>query len=142
MEKYHKQDVAPIEKETERDENYEATNPQIDSERTRNNLSVKDIKNYLHSMIKTNADDIQVRKLLVNMFIKEIILDNETVTMVYNFTENPISERITNDTTNSIIKRSEQVALNKKMCSNILPSLPPQGKRAGFKPALLPCGGN
>ena len=37
MEKYHKQDVAPIEKENERDENYEVSNPQIDSERTRNN---------------------------------------------------------------------------------------------------------
>ena len=37
MEKYHKQDIAPIEKENERDENYEASNPQIDSERTRNN---------------------------------------------------------------------------------------------------------
>lgn len=37
MEKYHKQDVAPIEKENERDENYKATNPQIDCERTRNN---------------------------------------------------------------------------------------------------------
>lgn len=37
MEKYHKQGVAPIEKENERDENYEASNPQIDSERTRNN---------------------------------------------------------------------------------------------------------
>ena len=37
MEKYHKQDVAPIEKENERDENYEASNSQIDSERIRNN---------------------------------------------------------------------------------------------------------
>lgn len=37
MEKYHKNDVAPIERENERDENYEASNPQIDSERTRNN---------------------------------------------------------------------------------------------------------
>ena len=37
MEKYHKQDVAPIKKENERDESYEASNPQIDSERTRNN---------------------------------------------------------------------------------------------------------
>ena len=37
MQKYHKQDVAPIEKENERDENYEASNPQIDCERTRNN---------------------------------------------------------------------------------------------------------
>ena len=100
----------------------------IENEKLRNysTLSVKDIENYLHSIINTNADDIQVRKLLVNTFIKEIILDNETVTIVYNFTENPISERITNDTTNSIIKRSEQVALNKKVCSNILPSLPPK----------------
>lgn len=99
----------------------------IENEKLRNysTLSVKDIENYLHSIINTNADDIQVRKLLVHTFIKEIILDNETVTIVYNFTENPISERITNDTTNSIIKRSEQVALNKKVCSNILPSLPP-----------------
>ena len=37
MEKYHKQDVAPIEKENERDENYKSDNPQIDSERARNN---------------------------------------------------------------------------------------------------------
>ena len=37
MEKYHKQDVAPIEKENERDENYKSDNPQIDSERTINN---------------------------------------------------------------------------------------------------------
>ena len=37
MEKYHKQDVAPIEKENERDEKYEASNPQIDSEQTKNN---------------------------------------------------------------------------------------------------------
>ena len=37
MEKYHKQDVAPIEKENERDENYEAANPQIDSGQTKNN---------------------------------------------------------------------------------------------------------
>ena len=37
MEKYHKQDVAPIEKENERDENYKSDNPQIDSERTKNN---------------------------------------------------------------------------------------------------------
>lgn len=37
MEKYHKQDVAPIEKENERDENYKSDNPQLDSERTKNN---------------------------------------------------------------------------------------------------------
>ena len=37
MEKYHKQGVAPIEKENERDEKYKSDNPQIDSEQTKNN---------------------------------------------------------------------------------------------------------
>ena len=37
MEKYHKQDVAPIEKENERDENYNSDNPQIDHVRTKDN---------------------------------------------------------------------------------------------------------
>lgn len=37
MEKYHKTDIYPVEKENERDENYKASNPQIDSERTKDN---------------------------------------------------------------------------------------------------------
>ena len=37
MEKYHKTDICPVEKENERDENYEASNLQIDSERTKDN---------------------------------------------------------------------------------------------------------
>ena len=37
MEKYHKQEVSPVEEENERDETYEADNPQIDSTRTKDN---------------------------------------------------------------------------------------------------------
>lgn len=40
MEKYHKTDIYPVERENERDENYEASNPQIDSERTKDNYNV------------------------------------------------------------------------------------------------------
>ena len=40
MEKYKRQDVSPVEKENERDEKYDATNPQIDSERTKNNYHI------------------------------------------------------------------------------------------------------
>lgn len=40
MEKYKRQDVSPVEKENERDENYDATNPQIDRERTKNNYHI------------------------------------------------------------------------------------------------------
>ena len=37
MEKYTRQEVSPVEKENERDENYEAANPQIDRSRTSRN---------------------------------------------------------------------------------------------------------
>lgn len=37
MDKYHKSDIAPIESENERDETYEAKNPQIDCYLTKNN---------------------------------------------------------------------------------------------------------
>lgn len=40
MEKYHKTDICPVENENERDETYEASNPQIDSERTKDNYRV------------------------------------------------------------------------------------------------------
>ncbi len=39
MEKYHKTDIAPVEQENERDENYLANNTQIDCTRTRNNYN-------------------------------------------------------------------------------------------------------
>lgn len=37
MEKYHKQEVSPVEEENERDGTFEADNPQIDIKRTKNN---------------------------------------------------------------------------------------------------------
>ena len=40
MEKYHKTDIAPVENENERDETYQAVNPQIDFMRTRNNYNI------------------------------------------------------------------------------------------------------
>ena len=40
MEKYHKTDIAPVENENERDETYQASNPQIDFTRTQNNYNI------------------------------------------------------------------------------------------------------
>ena len=40
MEKYHKNEIVPIEKENERDETYEASNPQIDCTRTHKNYHI------------------------------------------------------------------------------------------------------
>ena len=49
MEKYHKTDIAPVENENERDENYRADNPQIDPTRTRENYNlIKRQRSYTH----------------------------------------------------------------------------------------------
>ncbi len=40
MEKYHKTDIAPVEQENERDETYQASNPQIDKTRTGGNYHI------------------------------------------------------------------------------------------------------
>ena len=40
MEKYHKTDIAPVENENERDDTYQAVNPQLDFTRTRNNYNI------------------------------------------------------------------------------------------------------
>ena len=40
MQKFHKNDVAPVERENERDENYISDNPQIDRTRTKNNYHI------------------------------------------------------------------------------------------------------
>ena len=58
MEKYHKTDICPIEKENERNENYEAENPQIDSERTRSNFHLvrhyESYTEYINQRLKEN----------------------------------------------------------------------------------------
>ena len=50
MEKYHKTDIAPVEQENERDENYQADNPQIDFTRTRNNYNIIKSKVFADSL--------------------------------------------------------------------------------------------
>ena len=74
MEKYHKQDVAPIEKENERNENYEAANPQIDSERTRNNYRFtpyfgKTYTEYINGRIKELGLSPRKDAVVMNSFV-------------------------------------------------------------------------
>lgn len=74
MEKYHKQDVAPIEKENERDENYEASNPQIDTKRTRNNYRFtpyfgKTYTEYINGRIKELGLSPRKDAVVMNSFV-------------------------------------------------------------------------
>ena len=50
-------------------------------------LSESDIKKYLLSMFRENTEDLAVRKLIVNTFIREIILYEGSLVITYNFTD-------------------------------------------------------
>ena len=75
MEKYHKQDVAPIERENERDENYKSDNPQIDSSRTHFNYHIiYPMKSYME-IINGRLSELELKRkirsdaILMNSFI-------------------------------------------------------------------------
>ena len=74
-------------------------------------LTKEDIKEFLKSKVFNSTDDISIRKLIVNTFIKEIILYSDKIIITYRFT-NPIEyDKITPETTKAIEQESKS-ALN------------------------------
>ena len=60
---------------------------EINKEKQRNNtfLTKEDIENYLRKKVFENTEDIQIRKLIVNTFIREIILFADKIIITYNY---------------------------------------------------------
>lgn len=102
-------------------------------------LDTDKIESYLNSVICGDIQEMPVRKLIVKTFVREVILDNDSVTITYNFTETPTKYKITPETLQQIKRQSvKKTANNKTLCSNKLPSLPPDALRfvvATKKPA-------
>lgn len=75
MEKYKRQDVSPIEKENERDENYQGSNPQIDSERTSGNYHIIYPQSKYIEMINKRLSTLTLKRkirsdaILMNSFV-------------------------------------------------------------------------
>ena len=75
MEKYKRQEVSPVEQENERDETYQASNPQIDSSRTHLNYHIiYPMKSYLE-IINGRLSELELKRkirsdaILMNSFI-------------------------------------------------------------------------
>ena len=90
-------------------------------------LDTDKIESYLNSVICGDIQEMPVRKLIVKTFVREVILDNDSVTITYNFTETLTKYKITQETLQQIKRQSvKKTANNKTLCSNKLPSLPPK----------------
>ena len=75
MEKYKRQEVSPVEEENERDETYQASNPQIDSSRTHLNYHIiYPMKSYME-IINGRLSELELKRkirsdaILMNSFI-------------------------------------------------------------------------
>lgn len=51
-------------------------------------LTVEQIEMYLSKFVFENTDDIKVRKLIVNAFVREVILFDDGIVITYTFTDN------------------------------------------------------
>lgn len=60
-------------------------------------LTADDIEMYLSKFVFESTDDIKVRKLIVNTFIREVILYDDEIVITYNFADNPERLKITKE---------------------------------------------
>ena len=92
-------------------------------------LSPESVEKYLNSIICGDIQEMPVRKLIVKAFVREVILDNDNVTITYNFTENYTKYRVTQEIIQKVQRQSrKKTAYNKNLCSYKLPPLPPNKK--------------
>ncbi len=60
-------------------------------------LTADDIEMYLSKFVFDNTDDIKVRKLIVNAFVREVILYDDEIVITYNFTDSPEHLKLTKE---------------------------------------------
>lgn len=82
----------------------------IDREKQRNYtyLTVEEIERFLHSKVFDNTEDIKARKLIVNTFIKEILLYDDEIIITYYFSDNQERIKFTPEHFEDIEKQSRQ----------------------------------
>ena len=91
-------------------------------------LTVEQIEMYLSKFVFENTDDIKVRKLIVNVFVREIILYEDEIVITYTFTDNPEHLKRTKDTTlktENQIEQAEKTASSYIVSSSIFSHFPP-----------------
>jgi hypothetical protein len=83
-------------------------------------LTADDIEMFLSKFVFENTDDIKVRKLIVNAFVREVILDDDEIVITYNFTDSPEHLKLTKEhvtKTEKEIETADKAAISSKIGS-------------------------
>lgn len=106
---------------------------ELEKQRQYSFLDKEKIEKFLKSIINNDIENITVRKAIINTFVREIILYNDEIIIVFNFTENaPILKQNSDiqDNIPEVIKQSKKTAFLKNKCSDMVLSSPPQANNA------------
>ena len=90
-------------------------------------ITVEDIKNFLRFDMFENRDEMKVRRMIVNTFIREIIVFKDKVIITYNFKMNSDTGRHTPETVEKLLKEIESAFIPENS-SSILSSSEPKKK--------------
>ena len=78
-------------------------------------LTADDIEMFLSKFVFENTDDIKVRKLIVNAFVREVILYDDEIVITYNFTDSPEHLKLTKEhviNTENEIETADKTAIS------------------------------
>ncbi len=101
---------------------------EIDMEKQKNYayLTYEDIENYLRSRVLGNPYDIDVRKLLVNTFIREILYYPDKIIITYNSNEHSDTVKLTEEHSEEIEKQADKACSSYNRSSVMRCSAAPQ----------------
>ena len=83
-------------------------------------LTADDIEMYLSKFVFDNTDDIKVRKLIVNAFVREVILYDDEMVITYKFTDSPEHLKLTKEhvtKTGKEIETADKTAISSNISS-------------------------
>ena len=91
-------------------------------------LTPQMIEGFLNSVICGDIENMEIRKAIVKVFIREIILYNDKIVITYNFCDTFSKHQITKTDIKAIEKQSETAAFSYSLGSNKLSSPAPRKK--------------
>ncbi len=102
-------------------------------------LTVEQIEQYLSRFVFDNTDDVKVRKLLINTFVREVILYEDEIVITFNFTDSPERLKVNKE---QVIQEEKQIERAKSSFSfnsgsTILADSPPKKPKTDFQKKLV-----
>ncbi len=99
----------------------------IDREKQRNYsyLPIEEIERFLREQVLDDPENIRIRKLLINTFVREVIIYPKHILITYNFTDNPEPTKFNNEYVENVEKQTKKSASSSKKCSCTFSSSPP-----------------